>query len=297
MLMHFLGAAAGGGYPQWNCACEECRAARRDPGRASLHASLAVSGTGERWFLINATPDVHHQIAATADLHPGPGVRESPVAGVLLTDAEFDHTLGLLVLREGSNLTVFGTSAVLATLTEHFPVRRLLRDYADISWRTVEIGVPVWLDDRLSATAIAVGQKRPRYVGSLLQEEGAVVAYRLEDARTGGVAVYAPGVSSWDDALEAVFSTADCVIVDGTFWTDDEMLRTGTGSRHGHQMGHLPMSGPDGTAARLAKLSARYKIYTHVNNTNPALDPDSNQHRELMELGIEIGRAGLRIEL
>lgn len=297
MFLHFLGAAAGGGYPQWNCACGGCRAARSDPGRASLHASVAVSGDGMRWFLINATPDVHHQIAATPALHPGPEVRKTPVAGVLLTDAEFDHTLGLLILREGSDLVVMGTETVLATLTDDFPVRALLRDYAHVTWRVVEPGVPVPLDEGLSATAVPVGHKRPRYATSSRPDDGAVVAYRLTDPRTGRVAVYAPAVPSWDGPLVDAVADADCVVVDGTFWTDDEMVRGGTGGRLGRQMGHLPMSGPDGTAVRLAALAARHKIYTHVNNTNPALDPDSAEHRELAERGIVIGRAGLRIEL
>lgn len=297
MLLHFLGAAAGGGYPQWNCACSGCRAARSDPGRASLHASVAVSGTGERWYLINATPDVHHQIAATPELHPGPGVRETPLAGVLLTDAEFDHTLGLLILREGSSLRVLGTATVLATLTDDFPVRSLLRDYAQISWETVEPGTPVRLDEALTITAIAVGRKQPRYAGSTRPGDGAVVAYRLEDTRTGKIAVYAPAVSRWEGALAQTVADADCVVVDGTFWTDDEMPRSGTGSRLGHQMGHQPMSGPNGTAVRLAALPAKHKIYTHINNTNPALDPRSAAHRELTELGIVIGRAGLKVEL
>lgn len=297
MLLRFLGAAAGGGYPQWNCACRGCRAARSDPSRASPHASVAVSGDGKRWYLVNATPDVHHQITATPELHPGPGVRDTPIAGVLLTDAEFDHTLGLLILREGSALTVWATAAVLATLTDDFPVRSLLKDYADVTWEVVEPEVPVPLDDGLTVTAVPVGDGHPRYVASPRPGDGAVVAYRLTDPRTGRTAVYAPAVSRWDGAFEKLVSQADCVVVDGTFWTDDEMVRGGTGNRLGRQMGHLPMTGPDGTATRLAALPARHKIYTHVNNTNPALDPDSAEHRELVELGITIGRAGLRIRL
>src|SRR5690606_30264807 len=179
-----------------------CRAARIDPGRADLHAAVAVSGTGDRWFLINATPDVAHQIAAVPDLHPGPGVRETPVAGVLLTDAEFDHTIGLLVLREGASLTVFGTAPVLDTLTEHFPVRRLLRDYADIDWQVIEPDTPFELDKTLTATPLAAGTKQPRYARSG-GAYGAVVAYRLSDSRTGAVTVYAPGMSTWDEGIQA----------------------------------------------------------------------------------------------
>ncbi|MPZ61245.1 MAG: pyrroloquinoline quinone biosynthesis protein PqqB [Propionibacteriales bacterium] len=297
MYVHCLGAAAGGGYPQWNCACVGCRAARENPGRATLHASVAVSGDGDRWFLLNATPDVHHQIAAEPALHPGPGTRETPLSGVLLTDAELDHTIGLLVMREGSAYTVFGTAAVLAMLAEEFPVRRLLRDYADVTWREAVLGAPMALDDTLTATAFAAGTKHPRYAVSQRHDSGSVVGYRLEDARTGVTAVYAPALAHWDDAVQAELEKADCVIVDGTFWRDTEMIHTGSGRRRGSEMGHLAIDGPGGSAERLAMLPARYKIYTHINNTNPILDDSSPELRRLAELGILIGRAGLRVEL
>jgi pyrroloquinoline quinone biosynthesis protein B len=295
MLLRCLGVAAGGGYPQWNCACAGCRAARAKPERGSMHAGLAVSGTGERWFLLNATPDVHHQIAADPNLHPGPGPRDTPVAGVLLTDAEFDHTIGLLMLREGSDLVVHGAREVLETLETRFPVRELLRDYARIDWRVVEPGEPIELDERLRATAFRTGGKPPRYVGSS-EHANWELGYRLHDVDTGGTAVYAPTVPRWDDAFAAQVADADCVFCDGTFHTDDEMSRRGTGSRPGLSMGHMPVDGPEGSARRLAELPGR-KIYVHVNNTNPILDEDSAERRRLAGLGIEVGYAGLEVEL
>jgi pyrroloquinoline quinone biosynthesis protein B len=297
LFIHCLGAAAGGGFPQWNCACRQCRRARSQAGSGSPHASVAVSGTGERWFLINATPDVRQQIASDQRLHPGPGVRDTPLAGVLLTDAEFDHTIGLLILREGSELTVYGTPAVLSALTDHFPVRRLLTDYAGLRWEEIAPGQPVRLDERLLVTPFVVGGKRPRYVAGAAPASGWVVCFRLADPVSGAVAVYAPVLPSWSAALARALESADCVLVDGTFWTDDEMLRTGTGQRLASQMGHLPVSGPAGSAAQLAKLRARWKVYTHVNNTNPVLDPASPQHRYLAELGIEVAAAGWEAEL
>ena len=297
MFIHCLGVAAGGGYPQWNCACDRCRTARSRPEIGSPHAALAVSGTGERWFLLNATPDVHRQIESDRSLHPGPGPRDTPLAGVLLTDAEFDHTVGLLLLREGSALTVYGTAVVLEALADRFPVRDLLRDYADWSWCETQLGKPIQLDDRLQATPFAVGSKSPRYVSEPRKANSWVVGYRLEDTTTGGVAVYAPSVSAWDPALVDQLAGAECVFVDGTFWTDDEMARAGTGSRTGRSMGHLPISGPDGSAVRLAELAGVRRIYTHINNTNPILDEGSAERRELSELGIDVGRAGLEIEL
>ncbi|MBK0869134.1 pyrroloquinoline quinone biosynthesis protein PqqB [Saccharopolyspora sp. HNM0986] len=295
MLLRCLGVAAGGGYPQWNCACGGCRAARERPERATTHAGLAVSATGRRWFLLNATPDVHHQIAADPNLHPGPGPRDTPVSGVLLTDAEFDHTIGLLVLREGADLAVHGTPEVLGALETRFPVRHLLSDYAEIDWRPVEPGEPIELDERLRATAFRTGGKPPRYVGAS-DRPNWEVGYRLEDTATGGTAVYAPTVPRWDDAFAAQVADADCVFCDGTFHTDDEMSRQGTGRQPGSSMGHMPVDGPDGSARKLAELPGR-KIYVHVNNTNPILDEASAQRRRLQRQGIEVGHAGLEVEL
>ncbi|MFF0794529.1 pyrroloquinoline quinone biosynthesis protein PqqB [Streptomyces spiralis] len=298
MFIHCLGAAAGGGYPQWNCACAGCRKARAKPELATTHAGLAVSGGGEQWFLLNATPDVHHQIAADPCLHPGPGIRTTPVAGVLLTDAEFDHTIGLLMLREESSLTVYGTYPVLEALSQCFPVRGLLSDYADLSWSLVDIGKPLDLDDRLRVTAFLTGSKPPRYVGrSRLLGSEWEVGFRLEDKVTGGVLVYAPTLPRWDGTFAEQAASADCVFLDGTFWTDDEMSCQGAGNRTGRSMGHMPISGDGGSARALAELPAKRKIYTHINNTNPILDEGSKERRWLTALGIEVGRGGLEVEI
>jgi pyrroloquinoline quinone biosynthesis protein B len=303
VFVHCLGVAAGGGYPQWNCACAGCRKARARPEVATTHAGIAVSGTGEKWFLLNATPDVHHQIAAAPSLHPGPEIRATPVAGVLLTDAEFDHTIGLLMLREESTLTVYGTEPVLEALTSSFPVRELLSDYAHISWSRIDIGKPLELDDRLRATAFLTGAKAPRYVGrarhSPLRDSSSEweVGFRLEDTVTGGTVVYAPTLPRWDEKFARQVAAADCVFLDGTFWTDDEMSCQGAGSRTGRSMGHMPVSGADGSARALAALGAKRKIYTHINNTNPILDEESRERQWLTSLGIEVGRAGLEVEV
>ncbi|HET6504798.1 MAG TPA: pyrroloquinoline quinone biosynthesis protein PqqB [Amycolatopsis sp.] len=297
MILRCLGAAAGGGYPQWNCACAGCRKARRNPETGSLHASLAVSGDGHRWFLLNATPDVHHQIAATPPLHPGPGTRDTPVAGVLLSDAEFDHTIGLLILREGSPLTVYATAPVLDTLANDFPVRELLSDYASLSWQEIGGGVSFDLDEGLRVTAFATGKKPPRYVRRPKPSDEWEVAYHLRDTVTGGTAVYAPTVPRWDDAFAAWVDSADCVLVDGTFFTDDEMCRTGSGTRTGRDMGHLPLTGDHGSLTALARLPAKRKVFTHINNTNPILDPTSPEHALVTSMGIEVGLAGLEVRL
>lgn len=297
MFVHCLGVAAGGGYPQWNCACAGCRKARAKPETATTHAGIAISGTGERWFLLNATPDVHHQIAADPALHPGPGVRETPVAGVLLTDAEFDHTIGLLMLREESTLTVYGTAPVLEALTSSFPVRELLGDYAHFSWSRLDIGTPLDLDDRVRVTPFLTGSKPPRYVGKARPSSEWEVGFRLEDTVTRGTVVYAPTLPRWDEKFAEQVASADCVFLDGTFWTDDEMSGRGAGSRTGRSMGHMPVSGADGSARSLAALGAKRKIYTHINNTNPILDDESPERQWLTSLGVEVGRAGLEVEV
>ncbi|EHR50710.1 metal-dependent hydrolase, beta-lactamase superfamily I [Saccharomonospora marina XMU15] len=297
MLLRCLGVAAGGGYPQWNCACTGCRKARERPGAASFHAGLAVSGTGQRWFLLNATPDVHHQIAATPSLHPGPGVRDTPVAGVLLSDAEFDHTIGLLVLREGSPLSVYATPPVLDALGSDFPVSELLADYAELSWRELRTGDTVELDEQLQVTAFPTGSKPPRYVRHPKPFADWEIGFHLRDTVTGGTAVYAPTVPRWDADFAARLDGVDCVMIDGTFFTDDEMTRGNTGTRRGRDMGHLAVGGADGSLRMLARLPAKRKVYTHVNNTNPILDPESPEHQLLTKMGVEVGRAGLEVEL
>ncbi|MBK1789402.1 MBL fold metallo-hydrolase [Prauserella cavernicola] len=235
MFIHRLGVAAGGGFPPWNCTCTGCRKARAKSEIATKHAATAISGDGEHWFLLNATPDVRHQTAADPSLHPGPQIGATPVAGVLLTDAEFDHTIGLLMLREESALTAYATYPVLEALT---------------SWR----------HSRLS--------------GPSAEWE---VGFRLEDKATGGSVVYAPTLHPWDAEFAEQVASADRVFLDGTFWTDDEM------SIHG--------------ARALAALPAKRKIYPHINNTNPILDEGSQERRWLTGLGIEIGRAGLEVEV
>src|SRR5713226_6154816 len=164
MVLRLLGAAAGGGYPQWNCACDLCRRVRaHEPGmRARSHAALAVSTGGKAWTLVNATPDVHLQIESFRALHPGPGRRETPLRNILLTDAELDHTLGLLVLREGPTLDVYGTAAVFGALADAFPVRRLLEPYATIRWREIKTQEAFSLEDgQLRLRAFHLGSKRP----------------------------------------------------------------------------------------------------------------------------------------
>lgn len=263
----------------------------------SPHAALAVSGSGRVWHLLNATPDVTRQVESDTALHPGPGPRESPLAGVVLTDAEFDHTVGLLLLREGASVDVYATAAVQRCLEDDFPVRELVRDYAMFRWHTVEVDEPFELSDRLVVTLFPVAEKLPRYTGRRRPERGAVTGCRIEDCSTGGRLVWAPQVGRFDDRLVDELDAADCALVDGSFWSEDEMASTGVGQRSAAAMGHLPLRGEDGLAVRFAATKARRKLLVHINNTNPVHDPSSPERRVLAALGVEVAHAGLTVKL
>ncbi|WP_256757708.1 pyrroloquinoline quinone biosynthesis protein PqqB [Cohnella sp. WQ 127256] len=302
MIIKVLGSAAGGGFPQWNCACSNCRRVRSgDPSvRARRNDSLAVSPDGIRWVLLNAGPDVCLQSETHASLHPGPSLRGSPIQAVLLTDSELDHTTGLLQLRQSSTMEVYATSPILLALAESFPVRRILEPFASFRWLEVvpEESFPLF-GGQLSVCPFYLGEKPPRYVDAKQhqEKEAWVIGYRITDPVTGGIAVYAPGIETWSQTLERHLEDADCIFLDGTFWEGDELSLLGASDLSAADMGHLSIAGPNGSANRLTRLPARRKVYIHVNNTNPILDQRSPEHRSLTELGIEIGYDGMELEV
>ncbi|MEU5882438.1 pyrroloquinoline quinone biosynthesis protein PqqB [Spirillospora sp. NPDC047279] len=299
MRVRILGTAAGGGVPQWNCACPGCAAARADPRLRRRHASIAVDdGTGRR-YVVNATPDIGEQIEAYPELAPGPGRRETPLAGVILTDAELDHTLGLWRLREAAGLNVIATTTVHRALDGGPHLGQVLGPYAGITRTELPAGEPIVLGDgRLEVRAVPVSAKRPRYAAALdLGEDGWVAALRLTDRRDGTTLVYAPALAAWPPALDEALVGAGAVVLDGTFWDDEEPLRAGFSRKTATGMGHLPITGPDGTADRLAALPAARRLYTHLNNSNPLVLPCDDGHRELARRGIEIAQEGAVIEL
>jgi pyrroloquinoline quinone biosynthesis protein B len=292
-----MGTAAGGGLPQWNCACAVCMQARQR-GSGRTQDSLAVTGTGQRWYIVNASPDIRGQILAAPELAAGPGRRGTPLGGVLLTDGELDHTIGLLMLREGSPLGVYGPGPVLAVLADDFPLRRILDWYAPISWHEISPRTPLQLDEQLSMTMIPLSAKQPKYAASAHTEaRGAaqhwVVAYRFEDRLTGGSLVYAPCLAMWTDTFDEAVADAGCVILDGTFFHDDEMLRATGQDRPAHTMGHLPIAD---SWQRLHMHSAARKLYTHLNNTNPALAENSAERTILASAGIDVAYDGLTFD-
>jgi pyrroloquinoline quinone biosynthesis protein B len=290
--------AAGGGLPQWNCACAQCEAARTPDSavKPSLQCSLAFSADGDDWYLVGATPDIHQQISAATALRPRGGVRQTPIQGVLLPSAELDQVLGLLMLREGTSLDVYATAAVEAALCETFPIRKVAGAYATQNWVRLRPDAPVLLESgRLSVTPVPLGRRPPRYIGEPSDGDW-VVGYSITDCRTGGTVLYAPSIDAWGRELEQHLARACCAFVDGTFWSPDEMVRTGAGNRTAAQMGHLPIGGEEGSALKLAAAMSGRKVYVHINNTNPILDPHSSERAQLATLGLEVGLDGMEFE-
>jgi pyrroloquinoline quinone biosynthesis protein B len=294
--LRVLGSAAGGGSPQWNCGCPVCAAVRARPGLTRTQSSVAVSVDRRRWFLINASPDVRTQIEAFPGLHPHAGDRTTPVAAVLLTDAELDHTLGLLLLREARALCVYATPAVHKTLSDGSGMLRTLERYCAVEWRAVVPDADVSLADGLSCRAFDVPTtKQARF--DLGVDHGRVVGYRLTDERSGGTLVYLPGMQAMTPALRAVIEGCDCLLIDGTCWRDDELIRLGLAHKTSREMGHLPINGPDGTLAQLPSLGVGRVIFVHMNNTNPILLADTPERRIVKDSGMEVAMDGLEVEV
>ncbi|MFF8732372.1 pyrroloquinoline quinone biosynthesis protein PqqB [Streptomyces sp. NPDC015171] len=282
-----LGTAAGGGFPQWNCACALCAAARDGKLPSRTGECAAVTGNGRDWWLLNASPDLRTRLAATPALWPGPGPRETLLRGVLLTDAEAGHVTGLAELRGTADLKVYAAPPVRAVLA---PVRAALDRYAHWEWAEGLAEGGFVLAGGLVVTPHPVGAKIPRYVPAQapVPPRPWVTAYRIEDLATGGVLVYAPCVGAWSPVLDELCAEADCVLLDGTFFAADE-TGASVGSGAGQAAtGHLPVTGPDGSLARLARQLGVRRIYTHLDHTNPLLDPASPARARVAGYGAEI---------
>lgn len=312
MQIRILGSAAGGGFPQWNCACANCRAVRAGTfaGKPRTQAQVAVSGDGESWFLLGASPDLRSQIESTKELHPRAGLRQSPISGVVLASADLDHVLGLLLLRELQPLRVFATATVLQVLqADNSFFRMLNRVPRQVEWSAVVPGSPFELtsaDERSSGivgTAIALGTRYPAYVtptrARQLPAAETVTGLIIESgAESGGLRLaYLSAVGQIDDSLIGTLSGVDVLLFDGTFWSDDELIRVESSGATAHEMGHVPVGGPDGSLRRLAKLRAKKKIFIHINNTNPMLNESSAEHRELRDAGWELAEDGWQFTL
>ena len=301
MRIRVLGSAAGGGFPQWNCGCENCDGVRTGRLRAEprTQESVAVCGAAASWVLLNASPDVRTQLAAFRPLHPR-APRDSPVAAVLLTSGELDHCLGLFSLRESSPLVVYATPAVHDGFTRDNVLWAALARH--VTWRPLSPGVEQVVADHagrptgLLVEARAVPGKAPRYLDERVAPSPEhVVALRIRDAETGAILAYCPGAARVDAAVRSALAGAGCVFFDGTFWSSDELAAAGVGTRRAEEMAHAPLGGAEGSLARLDGLDACRRVLIHLNNTNPLLRDDGPERRDAAARGWEVAHDGMEI--
>jgi len=299
-----LGAAAGGGFPQWNCNCKNCRAARKlDPSLRSTQASVAVSADGDNWFLINAAPDLRQQIIDNPKLHPRSGMRDSPIAGVVLTNGDVDAVAGLLDLREGQRFTVYGHDRVLGVLRDNSIFNVLNPEF--VGREAIELEKPFALKtpDGAGSGIEVVAFAVPGKVALYLEDEadaahgfgtavGDTVGLHIRNRANGAHFFYMAACARLTPELAERVSGAPLVFFDGTLWHDDEMIANGLSHKTGQRMGHMSMSGETGSIAAFAGLNVGRKIFLHINNSNPALLPDSPERAELTRAGWEIPRDG-----
>jgi len=291
-----LGAAAGGGLPQWNCGCENCNLARSGKIPPQSQSSLALSANGSDWAVLNASPDIRDQMCRTPALHPT-DLRRSPLRSVLLTNGDIDHIAGLLTLREQQAFTLFATPEIHRVLAENPVFAALNPQFVD--------RVPIALNEQveiapgLSAQLFPVPGKVPLYL------EGAEVQTDLEGEQTVGVHLtaggkntfYIPGCATMRDDLRVRLEGADMVFFDGTLWQDDEMVRAGLSQKTGRRMGHMSMSGPDGSIAAFKEIAVKQKVFVHMNNTNPVFRPDSDERQEVEEAGWIVACDGMELQI
>ena len=306
MRITILGSAAGGGFPQWNCNCRNCSGVRSGQLRAKSRTQSSIfvqPDGGVDGVLFNASPDILEQIRSHPALQPARSLRDTAIAGVVLMDGQIDHATGLFMLRErGTPLPLWCTDPVQQDLTHGNPVLRVLGHYCGVQRHRIELDgswfqVPGVADLRFQA--LPLSSKAAPYSPHREQPVlGDNIGMRIEDQRSGKSAFYAPGLSHVTPAVFDALANADAVLVDGTFWTDDEMPRLGVGRKLARDIGHLPQSGPDGMIEWLARLPpTTRRLLIHINNTNPILDEDSPERATLAQVGIEVCEDNMAIQL
>ncbi len=334
MRVKILGSAAGGAFPQWNCGCANCRGLRAGSfrGKARSQAQAAISNDGKTWFLLGASPDLRAQIEATPELHPQElnrqsDVRQSPIAGAVLANADIDHVLGLLLLRELQPLRVYATESVRRIVSEDNSMFAMLRRVpGQVAWTGFAPRVPFRLldasgtDSGLSCRALSLGAHYPAYVSPQRQGEldsgeaslGLIIESKNVESKMaestpvestivgtslGKRLAYMPAVPQINEELLKEFESADVLLFDGTFWSDDELIRIQGSGQTARQMGHVPVSSADGSLRRLAGLRRPRKIYVHINNTNPMLNEAGPEYAQVREAGWEIAEDGWQFDL
>ncbi len=291
MWVRVLGSAAGGGSPQSNCGCEVCAQVRSGAAPPRTQSSIAVSPDRRQWFLFNASPDILQQFSAFPPLQPQ-SARESPLQAVFLTDAELDHTLGLLLLREAPSIHLYATPAVHKTLCDGSGLLTLLERYCQVEWTPVVAGAIVHLGKNVTCDAFDVKtSKRDRFgVGG---DSGRVVGYRLHDEQTGGTLVYLPGVQQLTPDVLAQIDGCTCLLIDGTCYRDDELVRLGLSAKTSRQMGHAPVEDSLGLLAHRPWRT----VLVHLNNTNPILLEGTPERLAVQRSGLEVAVDGLEVEV
>jgi pyrroloquinoline quinone biosynthesis protein B len=302
-----LGAAAGGGVPQWNCGCPVCLEARSDPGLRSTQASIAISADGDHWFLINASPDLRQQLIATPQLQPAAGkLRHSPISGVILTNGEVDAVAGLLSMREGSPFTIYAHAKVLSILKANsiFDVlneKNVRRQAIELD-QAFEPALPDGASSGIEILPFAVAGKSAWYLEGKVHpggDDGAgdTLGLRIRDKATGKHFYFLAACADVTDDLKSRLAGAPLIFFDGTVWRDDELILAGLGNKTGQGMGHISMSGDTGAIKTLAGLDIGRKVFLHINNSNPALLPASPERKIAERAGWQIPADGTEIML
>jgi len=325
MQILILGSAAGGGFPQWNCHCANCKGLRQGTIKATprTQSSIAVSADGKNWALINASPDIRQQINQSPQLWPEQGSRGTNIRGAILTDSQIDHTTGLLTLREGLPLDVYCTDVVYEDLSSAYPLFNLLEhwhgglNFKQIGSGLIDSGLidsglgdcglteneqsqsfQVTGVDGIEFIPVTIESNAPPY--SKYRDQvvaGNNIGLKIVDLATGKYLFYLPGIVESTPEVEHILSEASCVLIDGTLWLDDEMIAQGVGTKLGSEMGHMPVNGDFGTVALLNKFDIDRKILIHINNTNPILNEQSPQHQYVLDNGVEIAVDGMEIKI
>jgi pyrroloquinoline quinone biosynthesis protein B len=309
MRIKILGSAAGGGFPQWNCSCRNCTSLRAGTfkGKSRTQTQVAISNDDRTWFLLNTSPDLRAQIEATPVLHPRSGGRDSPISGVLLTSADIDQIAGLLSLRELQPFRIYCTPSIRRILQEDNSVFAMLNRVPNqVSWMEISCEGSFSLralaenDSGISCTIFSLGSGYPAYVSreriAGLKPEEALLGVMVASS-SGGRFAYMPAVPAVDDSLLQRLGEADLLLFDGTFWSNDELIQVQGSGSTAREMGHIPVSGADGSLRKLAGLRRPRKVFVHVNNTNPMLDESGPEYGEVRAAGWELAEDGWSLDL
>ena len=305
MIIRVLGAAAGGGFPQWNCGCPNCVSVREATGRVRARSQecVAVSADGQTWLLLNCSPEIRAQIESFPPLHPR-APRHSPIAAILLTNGDLDHCLGLLSLRESHPLVLYATEPVRRGFVEGNVLYRTLQRFAgQATWRTLKLGHEVDVVDvagraiGLTVEPLSAPGKPPIHLEPAPPDPEHNIGVWIREPATGRTVAYLSAAAGITPEIRRALDGVDALFFDGTFWSSDELPGQGLGTKRAEDMAHLPVGGPGGSLEQLADVKARRRIYIHVNNTNPMLREDSPQRAEVVAAGWEVAEDGMEVRL